>query len=71
MGEFPEEIEAAGKVTGWPIRVECHLGNPEAHMERFAPDIVASIDKGLPVLGYDEATTWRSSAATRMRGALS
>ena len=55
VGEFPEEREAAGKVTGWPIRVENHLGNPEAHMERFAPDIVASIDKGLPVLGYDES----------------
>jgi hypothetical protein len=54
VGEFPEEIEAAGKVTGWPIRVECHLGNPEAHMERFAPEIVASIDRGVPVLGYDE-----------------
>ena len=54
VGEFPEEIEAAGKLTGWPIRVECHLGNPEARMERFAPEIVASIDKGVPVLGYDE-----------------
>lgn len=54
VGEFPEEIEAAGKVTGWPIRIECHLGDPDAHMERFAPDITASIDKGIPVLGYDE-----------------
>jgi len=54
VGEFPEEREAAGKVTGWPIRVENHLGNPEARMDRFALDIVASIDKGLPVLGYDE-----------------
>ncbi|MCE5323768.1 sigma-70 family RNA polymerase sigma factor [bacterium] len=54
VGEFPEEIEAAGKVTGRPIRIECHLGNPEAHMERFASDIVTSIDKGIPVLGYDE-----------------
>lgn len=53
-GEFPEEIDWAGKVTGWPIRIECHLGNPEAHMERFAPDIVASIDGGIPVLGYSD-----------------
>lgn len=54
VGEFPEEIDYAAKLTGWPIRVECHLGNPDAHMERFAPDIVASIDKGVPVLGYDK-----------------
>ena len=54
VGEFPEEIEAAEKVTGWSIRVENHLSNSEAHMERFAPEIVASIDKGMPVLGYDE-----------------
>lgn len=52
-GEFPEEIATAGKVTGWPIRIECHLEHPDVRTERFAPDIVASIDKGVPVLGYD------------------
>ena len=54
VGEFPEEIKAAEKVTGWSIRVENHLSNPDARMERFVPEIVASIDKGMPVLGYDE-----------------
>ncbi len=54
VGEFPEEIEAAGKVTGRPIRVECQLGDSEADVQRCASDIVASIDKGVPVLGYDE-----------------
>lgn len=54
VGEFPEEIDAAAKVTGWPMHPECFLGDPNPHMERFAPRIVESIDRGVPVLGYDE-----------------
>jgi len=53
VGEFPEEIEAAGKATGWQLRYENFLDRENPEMERFAPHIVASIDAGKPVLGYD------------------
>jgi hypothetical protein len=55
VGEFPEEIGAASRATGWSLRTECLLGEKEPRMERFAPDIMASIDAGLPVLGYDHS----------------
>lgn len=51
VGEFPEEVEAARKATGWTLRVE----TAEEPMARLAPKIVASIDAGLPVLAYDSS----------------
>lgn len=50
VGEFPEEIAAATRATGWQIRIENSSDNPD--MERFAPDIVKSVDAGRPVLVY-------------------
>jgi hypothetical protein len=47
VGEFPEEIAAASRATGWTLRVA-----EGAPLERFAPDIVASLNDGLPVLAY-------------------
>lgn len=47
VGEFPDELEAARKATGWELR------NEWEPLERFAPDIVRTIDAGLPVLAYD------------------
>ena len=53
VGEFPEEIEAAGKATGWQLGCESLLDQEKPEMERFAPDIVASVNAGRPVLAYD------------------
>ena len=51
VGEFPEEIDATQKATGWPLNVICAPDNP--NMGRFADDIVASIDIGRPVPAYE------------------
>jgi len=51
VGEFPEEIAATQKATGWPMQVICVPDDPK--MERFASQIVASIDAGRPVPAYD------------------
>jgi len=53
VGEFPEETQAIEQSTGWhlrPIARFAHPGGP--HMEELIPDIVASIDAGVPVLAY-------------------
>lgn len=50
VGEMAEEIDAARKATGWTLREEWDWHNP---LDRFKPDVVASIDAGLPVLCYD------------------
>jgi len=52
VGEFPEEIAALQKATGWELRgLMGEEGAP--NMDRHAPEIVASIDAGLPVLAYE------------------
>jgi len=51
VGEFPDEIAATQKATGWPMQVICVPDDPK--MERFAPQIVASIDAGRPVPAYE------------------
>lgn len=54
VGEFPEEIAAAGRAIGWTLRTEAHMNALEpANMARFAGQIVASIDAGRPVLAYE------------------
>jgi hypothetical protein len=55
VGEFPEEIAAIQRASGWQLRVENLVGQEDPRMERFAPDIVASLDAGRPVLAYGEA----------------
>ena len=55
VGEFPEEIEAARKATGWELRLEIRrdeTGEFRKGVEEFVPDIVASINEGKPVLSY-------------------
>lgn len=53
VGEFPEEQEAVSRATGWQFRQTMLLGqsNPEG-MKALAPDLVAYINAGLPVVGY-------------------
>jgi hypothetical protein len=53
-GEFPQEIAAIVKATGWPLRCEAHMGEPASVMAAYVPQIVASIDAGRPVLGYPD-----------------
>jgi hypothetical protein len=52
VGEMEEATAAIAHATGWPLRVEFHGG--ESNLERFVPDIVASIDAGKPVVAYDD-----------------
>jgi len=52
VGEFPEEMEAIQKATGWRFRLENLLGQAHPQVERFAPDIKSAIDAGRPVLAY-------------------
>ena len=53
VGEFPEEIEAIQKATGWRLRCEVELDKTELDMGKYRGDIVASIDAGFPVLAYE------------------
>lgn len=50
VGEFPEEIKAARKASGWDLKLEWEGDG----IERLAPEFVSSIRAGLPVLAYDE-----------------
>ncbi|MHC4561400.1 MAG: hypothetical protein ACYS8X_01355 [Planctomycetota bacterium] len=53
VGEFPEEQQAVIWATGWQVQDEDNMENEDdPHMERFADDMVASIDAGFPVVGY-------------------
>jgi len=52
VGEMEEEIEAAARTTGWELKCEVHMEEPD--IGRLAPEIVASINAGKPVLAYDD-----------------
>jgi len=56
VGEFPEESGAVSKATGWAFRHrERMAAGKDAHMEQFAAEMTASIDAGLPIVGYANA----------------
>ncbi len=52
VGEFPEEIAALRKATGWTLQSTFFPVVEQAQMARFVPQIVAAIDAGSPVLAY-------------------
>ena len=54
VGEFPDEIAAVAKATGWQFHYESKMGQDHADMTEFAPAIAESIDAGLPVVGYPD-----------------
>ena len=54
VGEFPEETEAVSRATGWQFRHVTHFDDPAPDMARYAPEIVAAIDAGRPVVGYPD-----------------
>lgn len=53
VGEMEEEISAAAKATGWPLRFAFLEKENEAAMERLTADFVASINSGRAVLAYE------------------
>jgi RNA polymerase sigma-70 factor (ECF subfamily) len=59
VGEFPEEDAAIQKATGWRFDTAWH-NRPEQRAADI-PTIVAAIDAGLPVVGYDDG--WNVSVA--------
>lgn len=50
VGEFRNECEAAGKATGWRLRLEFD----NEPLDRLAPLFQASIEAGIPALAYDD-----------------
>ena len=53
VGEFPEERNAVMAATGWQFHDISMMQDPKnAHMERYADEMAAAIDAGLPVIGY-------------------
>ena len=53
VGEFPEERAAVSWATGWQFNdIDIMEFEDNPHMERFAADMVASIDAGFPIVGY-------------------
>jgi RNA polymerase sigma factor (sigma-70 family) len=56
VGEFPEEIEAVRRTTGWQllldIRRDESTGEFKLGVDEFLPRITASINAGKPVLAY-------------------
>ncbi len=55
VGEQPDEMEAVQRATGWRLRLVNHLDeSPAPDTSQYVPDIMASLDAGLPVLAYPE-----------------
>jgi len=52
VGEFPDEIDAISRATGWPISQGYPLGDKAKSMEYYWSEVVASIEDGRPVLAY-------------------
>jgi hypothetical protein len=52
MGDGPEVIAALRQTTGWQLRVAHEIDALDGSSARFLPEIAASLDAGLPVLGY-------------------
>jgi RNA polymerase sigma-70 factor (ECF subfamily) len=53
VGEMDEEIVAAERATGWPLRVHFLRGDDAANVEQATAEIVQSIDGGRAVLAYE------------------
>jgi hypothetical protein len=53
VGEFAEPIQAVGQVSGWTFRAYWPWGATAEEKAALAPEIVASVDAGRPVLVYD------------------
>jgi hypothetical protein len=54
IGEGPDEITTIQKASGWSFRMEVPAGDGPGQMVQFVPDILDSINGGLPALVYDD-----------------
>jgi len=54
VGEFKTEIDTVRATTGWQFDYINKMGEDNPDMGQYGPDIIKSIDAGLPVLGYVE-----------------
>jgi hypothetical protein len=52
VGEFPDELRAIGRATGWPITRGYHFDDGEKAMAPYWDEVVASVEDGLPMLTY-------------------
>lgn len=52
IGEFTAWHKAAERAIGWDIHWEVHFDDGKTDMAKFKPDVVRSIDAGLPALVY-------------------
>jgi hypothetical protein len=53
VGEFPEELEATRRATGWELPcIDNWDGRRGPGMTSVAPDVVRSIEAGVPLIGY-------------------
>jgi len=52
VGEFPDEIRAVQRATGWQFHITDTIDDPRPDAEQRSHEIIASIDGGLPVLGH-------------------
>jgi hypothetical protein len=52
VGEFPEEIAAIARATGWPMWSGNRLGEDDLSMAPYRSEVVANIDEGRPLLAF-------------------
>jgi hypothetical protein len=56
VGEFPEEIKAVIRATGWPIWTGNRLGeDDDKSMAPYWQEVVSSVDEGRPMLAYNQS----------------
>lgn len=52
VGEFQEEVERTSAMTGWQFGSTGMLDSAPEKIKQYIPDVIKSIDKGMPVIGY-------------------
>ena len=52
IGEFPPEMDAVSAATGWQQHYDVQLDRAAVDTGELLPRITASIERGVPVLGY-------------------
>ena len=52
VGEFKEEVERTAGMTGWQLDCTGMLENNPEKLKEYFPEVIKSVNDGLPVLGY-------------------
>ena len=64
VGEFPEERDLVSRLTGWQFKNISEMDNEaDPRMERYSDDLAASLDRGMPVVGYADRKDLNCAAA--------